>query len=310
MAYKMFNKDLTCSGFQYEVGETYELPKNKKLELCKNGFHYCENPLSCLEYYSLLDKDCNINPMCKVTPLGTIETKGNKSVTDKIKIDARLSLKQFIKASCKFIKEKVKVSVIRESCSQSATSELGSKVIIRGDYSQVATSGDWSRITASGDYIKVATGGYNSKVATSGECSQIATTGGWSKVATSGDYDDIVTVGSRSQIATSGNYSKVATIGAVSQAVTIGNYSKVVTIGDCSKVATSGKNSIIANIGRNGIAKGIKGTWITLAEYKYYERKEAYIPVYVKSFKVDGKKVKANTFYKLENKKLVEVKEM
>ena len=291
MAYKMFNKDLTCSGFQYKEEETYELPKNEKLEMCKSGFHYCQNPLDCLDYYPLLDNDCNINPMCEVTPLGTIETKGNKSVTDKIKIDARLSLKQFIKASCKFIKEKVKVSVIRESCSQSATSELGSKVIIRGDYSQVATSGDWSQITASGDYIKVATGGYKSKVATSGECSQIATTGGWSKVATSGDYDDIVTVGSFSQIATSGNYSKV------------------VTGGDCSQVATSGKNSIIANIGRNGMAKGIKGTWITLAEYKYSKRKEANIPTYVKSFKVDGKKIKENTFYKLENKKLVEVKE-
>ena len=34
------------------------------------------------------------------------------------------------------------------------------------------------------------------------------------------------------------------------------------------------------------------------------------LPMFVKSFKVDGKKIKENTFYKLENKKLVEVNEM
>lgn len=316
MAYKMFNKDLTCSGFQYKEEETYELPKNEKLEMCKSGFHYCENPLDCLDYYPLLDNDCNINPMCKVTPLGVIETKGNKSVTDKIKIGARLNLGQFINASLEFIKENIKAPETDEKViatnghySQISTSGDSSQIATGGDWSQVATSGDWSRITAGGDYIKVATSGYNSKVATSGDSSQIATTGGWSRVAASGDYNDIVTVGPQSQIAASGNYSKVASSGFSSKVITIGNYSKVVTGGDCSKVATSGKNSIIANIGRNGIAKGIKGTWITLAEYKYYERKEAYIPVYVKSFKVDGKKVKENTFYKLENKKLVEVDE-
>lgn len=48
-AYKGFNKDMTCRGFQYEEGKTYE---TDKAELCKEGFHACENPLDCFNYYA------------------------------------------------------------------------------------------------------------------------------------------------------------------------------------------------------------------------------------------------------------------
>lgn len=41
-AYKGFNRKLKCKGFQYEVGKEYEEPE---AELCKCGFHACENPL-------------------------------------------------------------------------------------------------------------------------------------------------------------------------------------------------------------------------------------------------------------------------
>ena len=47
-AYKGFNKDLTCRGFQYKEGETYHA---EKAELCEEGFHACENPLDCFGYY-------------------------------------------------------------------------------------------------------------------------------------------------------------------------------------------------------------------------------------------------------------------
>ena len=307
MSYKMFNKDLICKDFQYEVGKTYKLPENKKLELCTNGFHYCENPLDCLDYYPLLDNDCNINPMCEITPLGPIETKGNKSVTNKIKIGAKLNLEQIINASFKFIKENIKEPETDEKVV--ATSGDWSQVATSGDYNQVATSGDYNQVATSGYFSNIATSGDSSKVANSGDSSQVATSGDWSQVATSGDYNQVATSGYFSNIATSGDYSKVANSGNHSKVATSGDSSQISTSGDYSKITATGKNSIIANIGREGIAKGVKGTWITLAEYKYYERKDIYIPMYVKSFKVDGKKVKENTFYKLENKKLVEVKE-
>ena len=42
IAYKGFDKDFKCRGFQYEVGNTYEMDDD--VECCSRGFHACESP--------------------------------------------------------------------------------------------------------------------------------------------------------------------------------------------------------------------------------------------------------------------------
>ena len=48
IAYKGMKSDMSCKGFQYEIGKTY---KTDKAELCNCGFHACLNPIDVLEYY-------------------------------------------------------------------------------------------------------------------------------------------------------------------------------------------------------------------------------------------------------------------
>ena len=48
IAYKGKNSDMSCKGFQYEIGKTY---KTDKAELCNCGFHACLNPRDVLDYY-------------------------------------------------------------------------------------------------------------------------------------------------------------------------------------------------------------------------------------------------------------------
>ena len=48
IAYKGMKSDMSCKGFQYEIGRSY---KTDKVELRECGFHACLNPRDVLEYY-------------------------------------------------------------------------------------------------------------------------------------------------------------------------------------------------------------------------------------------------------------------
>ena len=57
--------------------------------------------------------------------------------------------------------------------------------------------------------------------------------------------------------------------------------------------------------GNGSIAKAKIGSWITLAEWKMIDN--VYTPVCVKTEKVDGERIKEDTFYKLVDGKFKEV---
>ena len=82
---------------------------------------------------------------------------------------------------------------------------------------------------------------------------------------------------------------------------TSGNSSPAATSGNYSPAATAGKESIAASLGREGKAKAALGSWIVLAEYKC----DSLEVLSVKTAKVDGKKIKADTFYELKKGKFV-----
>ena len=89
-AYKGFNRDLTCRGFQYAEGETY---RTGRAELCVTGFHACPMPLDTLRYYP---------PGTSVYHAVEVDAdahRGNdKVVSKRIKIGRRMSLAELIEA--------------------------------------------------------------------------------------------------------------------------------------------------------------------------------------------------------------------
>ena len=93
-AYKAFNKDLKCRGFQFEVGKEYK--HEGEIILCERGFHACENISNVFNFYSFRSEDVRI---CEVEIIGNIkaEADGIKLVTDHIKIVRELSWEEVLK---------------------------------------------------------------------------------------------------------------------------------------------------------------------------------------------------------------------
>ena len=118
--FKGFNKGLKCRGFQYKENTEYKI--KDKPELCKKGFHFCDNPLDVLNYYDL----CN-SEFTEVESSGETETNDQKTVTNKIKIGFKIDLKTFIKASIDFIFEKCETT---KGNNIQATSGDSSQVLI------------------------------------------------------------------------------------------------------------------------------------------------------------------------------------
>ena len=83
-----------------------------------------------------------------------------------------------------------------------------------------------------------------------------------------------------------------------------GYKSAATNTGDQSAATVEGKESIACGLGYQCKAKGSIGCWIVLVE-----RNDNYEIKSVKSVKVDGKKIKADTFYILKNGKFVIAKD-
>ena len=150
VAYKAFDKNLSCRGFQYEVGKAYE--HDGAVVICRAGFHACENPLDVLRYYDLTDSRFAI-----VKASGEIQRHegDSKIASAKITVEAELKLPEFIGAAVNWMIASVK--------GKDNTSGNGSNLAASGNYSNLAASGNGSKLAASGYGSSLAASGYGSK---------------------------------------------------------------------------------------------------------------------------------------------------
>ena len=141
-AYKGFavasDGTISCRGHQYVEGETYT--HDGPVELCAAGYHACPMPLDTLRYYRPITSAYH-----EVEVGDDAQGDGDKVVAGRIKIGARLSIADLVKAHVDLVQDR--------------------------------TPRDRSTAATSGDESTAATGGYRSTAATSGDES-IAVAGG------------------------------------------------------------------------------------------------------------------------------------
>ena len=182
-AYKGFDKDLKCRGFQYEVGKEYE---EANAALCKKGFHACENPLDTFRYYRPTD-----SRYCEVD----VDDNGERNSTDSkvcgkhIKISAEIGLKGVINAGVRFVFDKC------ESATEENASGWSGNAAASGDSGNAAASGWSGNAAASGDSGNAAASGNLGNAAASGNLGNAAASGERGNAAASGDSGTAVVTG-------------------------------------------------------------------------------------------------------------------
>ena len=160
-AYKGFNKDMTCRGFQFEEGKAYH---ENTAVLCRRGFHACLDPLDCLGYYDPCDSVYHEVELDNVSEQRENDTK---VVVKDIKIGSRLSIKDIVKASIDFT-----FSSVKKEKNADCASGYYSRQAASGDSSSQAASGDFSSQAASGDYSRQETTGKNCVMMSAGNAGQ------------------------------------------------------------------------------------------------------------------------------------------
>ena len=177
-SYKGFKKDMTCKGFQYEEGKEYE---TEKAECCETGFHACEYPLDCFNYYSP-----NESVFHEVEQNGELDRKGSntKVASTKIKIGASINIAGIVKAAIEYTTQRAK----KENGSDK---DYGTSSAT-GNYGASSATGYKGASSATGyKGASSATGDYGASSAT-GNCGASSATG--YKGASSAEDKDSVAV--------------------------------------------------------------------------------------------------------------------
>ena len=153
-AFKGFNKDLTCRGYQYEGGKEFH---TERAECCDTGFHACEYPLDCFGYY-----DPAHSVFHEVELSGEMDKSGDNTkvcATD-IKIGARISIAGLVKAAIEFTMSKVN----KEAKSDER-------------HGFASATGYRGASSATGDYGASSATGYRGASSATGNCGASSATG-------------------------------------------------------------------------------------------------------------------------------------
>ena len=303
--YKGFDKNLKCRDFQYEIGKEYE---TERAELCKEGFHFCENPHDVLSYYSAGEG----NRFAVVEASEVSDEKGDdsKRVSKRISVKAEISVFEIcrIAVSAFFenfgFKKKIESADTNNAGNYGAANagyrgaaNAGNYGAANAGYRGAANAGDCGAANA-GD--RGAANAGDCGAANAGDCGAAnagncgAANAGNCGAANAGNYG--AANAGNCGAANAGNYG-AANAGNCGAA----NAGKcgAANAGNCGAAIVSNKGRVRGGHGCVLVARNIE--WV--GEHGRYEVTDWACGI------VDGVDIKEDTWYRLEDGKLVECEE-
>ena len=224
-AYKGFDQDLKCRGFQFEIGKTY---KHKgEVSVCNSGFHACENPLAVFEHYPPTSRFAIVKCAGKIS----------KGINDKkiscgeLTVEAEIRLPELISEAVEWINSRVDLE--------------NKKISNTGDYSAASSTGDYSAASNTGDYSVASNAGYYSVASNTGYWSAASNAGDWSVASNTGYQSVACNTGDESVASNTGDYSAASSTGNWSAAEVSGLQSIACALGEVSKAKAAAGGAIV-----------------------------------------------------------------
>ena len=268
-AYKGFNKDMTCRGFQYEIGKEYE---TDAADLCSIGFHACENPLDCFSHYApATSRYCEV----EIEDNGQRSPEDSKVVGKKIKIGAELSTEQICRLHFEYV---------RSRCDPAKTNAAGDRESASAGDGGSASAGERGSASA-GDGGSASAGKFGSASAgRSGSASA-----GERGSASAGKFGSASAGWYGSASAGDGGSASAGWYGSASA----GDYGVSASRGSSS----AGENGVAAARGKHAKVRGGIGSVLVVC----VEKEDSYEIAEWKAAVVDGERIRPDTWYTVEN---------
>ncbi|WP_070331767.1 DUF7666 domain-containing protein, partial [Pseudomonas aeruginosa] len=215
-AYKGFKQDLTCRGYQFEIGGTYK--HEGEVEACASGFHSCEYPLDVFGYYAPGESRFAI---VKASGQLSRHDDDSKIASATLVVEAEISMPTMISRALDWIMSKVDKSV--------------EQTVVGGTASNT------------GDYSAASNTGYQSAASNTGNRSAASNTGDHSAASNTGDHSAASNTGNRSAASNTGHQSAASNTGNCSAAANTGDDSAALNPGDDQPAAHTGNNPAASN---------------------------------------------------------------
>ncbi|WP_209044461.1 hypothetical protein [Pseudomonas aeruginosa] len=172
-AYKGFKQDLTCRGYQFEIGGTYK--HEGEVEACASGFHSCEYPLDVFGYYAPGESRFAI---VKASGQLSRHDDDSKIASATLVVEAEISMPTMISRAIDWIMARLDSSV-----EQTVVGDTASNT---GNYSAASNTGNYSAASNTGNYSAASNTGYQSAASNTGNYSAAEVSGKESVAASLG----------------------------------------------------------------------------------------------------------------------------
>jgi hypothetical protein len=277
LAYKGFDQQLNCRGFQYELGKTFE--HKGAVKACEGGFHACEYPLDVFNYYAPAG-----------SRFATVEQSGeisrhdgdSKVASSCISIKAEIDFAGLIKAAIDYTFSRA-LPVYPESPASatgyqgaaSATGDQGA-ASATGTRGAASATGDQGAASATGDQGAASATGYQGAASATGTRGAASATGYQGAASATGDQGAASATGTRGAASATGYQGAASATGDQGAASATGDQGAASATGYAGKVSGAAGNALFL-VERDGdynivaVWAGIAGrddikadTWYTL----------------------------------------------